>query len=70
MVYDALRGMEEKGISPGESWMEALKEASGTAFLGMLIGFLARYFAHVCYPSSQLHQKLSVTRCLDGNDHY
>jgi len=33
MVHDALREMEEKGISPEKSWMVALKEASGTAFL-------------------------------------
>ncbi|KAF8553325.1 cytochrome P450 [Imleria badia] len=33
MVHDAMRHMEEKGISPEESWMQALKEASGTAFL-------------------------------------
>ncbi|KAG6371202.1 cytochrome P450 [Boletus reticuloceps] len=33
MVHDAVRHMEEKGISPEESWMQALKEASGTVFL-------------------------------------
>ncbi|KAG6371203.1 cytochrome P450 [Boletus reticuloceps] len=33
MVHDALRRMEEKRISPEESWIQALKEASGTAFL-------------------------------------
>ncbi|KAH0835878.1 cytochrome P450 [Lanmaoa asiatica] len=33
MVHDALRHLEEKGISPEESWMEILKHASGTAFL-------------------------------------
>lgn len=51
MVHDALRDMEEKEISPSESWMEALKEASGTAFLGTLLAFLVRDLAHVCYPS-------------------
>ncbi|KAI9567602.1 cytochrome P450 [Boletus coccyginus] len=33
MVQDALREMEKKGVSPEESWMDALKEASGSAFL-------------------------------------
>ncbi|KAF8550832.1 cytochrome P450 [Imleria badia] len=33
MVHDALRHTEENGITPEESWMQALKEASGTAFL-------------------------------------
>ncbi|KAI9567597.1 cytochrome P450 [Boletus coccyginus] len=33
MVQDALREMDEKGISPDQSWMDALKEASGSAFL-------------------------------------
>jgi hypothetical protein len=33
MVHDALREMEEKGISPEKSWMDRLKEASGTVFL-------------------------------------
>ena len=36
MVHDALREMEEKGISPEKWWMDALKEASGTAFIGTL----------------------------------
>ncbi|KAN0082828.1 Cytochrome P450 [Tylopilus felleus] len=34
MVHDGLRSIEERGIAPDESWMQALKEASGTAFLG------------------------------------
>ena len=42
MVHDALREMEEKGISPEKSWMVALKEASGTVFLGMLLRCLTR----------------------------
>ncbi|KAG8216714.1 cytochrome P450 [Butyriboletus roseoflavus] len=33
MVHDALRHAEDKGISPEESWMQALKEASGSAFV-------------------------------------
>ncbi|KAF8552144.1 cytochrome P450 [Imleria badia] len=33
VVHDALRVMEEKGITPEESWMQALKEASATVFL-------------------------------------
>ncbi|KAF8548647.1 hypothetical protein OG21DRAFT_1500901 [Imleria badia] len=35
MVHDALQQMEEKGMSPEQSrsWMDHLKEASGTAFL-------------------------------------
>ncbi|KAN0084468.1 Cytochrome P450 [Tylopilus felleus] len=33
MTHDALREMEEKGVSPDQSWMDGLKEASGTAFL-------------------------------------
>ena len=44
MVHDALREMEEKGISPEKSWMDALKEASGTAFLGTLLRCLKRTF--------------------------
>lgn len=36
MVHDALRGMEDKGISPEQLWMDGLKEASGSAFLGTL----------------------------------
>ena len=35
MVHNALRNMEEKGTLPDESWMNALKEAAATAFLGM-----------------------------------
>ena len=34
MVHDAMRSMEEKGTVPDESWMEALKEAAATSFLG------------------------------------
>jgi hypothetical protein len=44
MVHDALREMEEKGISPEKSWMDRLKEASGTVFLGKLLRCLARSF--------------------------
>ena len=51
MVSDALRHMEEKGTSARESWMEALKEASGTAFLGELFICLIEYFTHVCYST-------------------
>lgn len=51
MVYDALRHMEEKGISPEESWMEALKEASGAAFLGTLFICLVGHSTHVCCPT-------------------
>ena len=46
MVHDALRHIEGKGISPEESWMDALKEASGTAFLGTLLSCLARSSTH------------------------
>ena len=60
MVNDALREMEERGISPEKSWMDALKEASGTAFLGTLLRWLARTFADACYPTRQLHQRLYV----------
>ena len=42
MVHDALREMEEKGISPEKPWMDALKEASGSAFLGTLLGWVLR----------------------------
>ena len=43
MVRDALEHAEEKGTSPraDESWMKALKEASGTVFSG------------TCYATSQ-----------------
>ena len=34
MVRDALRHVEEKGISPEESWIQALKEGSRSTFLG------------------------------------
>ncbi|KAF8551312.1 cytochrome P450 [Imleria badia] len=44
MVHDALRHIEEEGISPEESWMEALKEASGTAFLGTSHSVLMMFF--------------------------
>ena len=44
MVHDALREMEEKGISPEKWWMDALKEASGTAFIGTLLRCLKRTF--------------------------
>ncbi|KAN0084466.1 Cytochrome P450 [Tylopilus felleus] len=33
MIYDALQEMEEKGTTPGQSWMHTLKEASGSAFI-------------------------------------
>lgn len=36
MVHDALREMEDKGTVPEESWMDGLKEAAGSAFLGTL----------------------------------
>lgn len=35
MVHDALRAIEEKGTVPDKSWIEVLKEAAATAFLGM-----------------------------------
>ena len=69
MVHDALREMEEKGISPEKSWMDALKEASGTAFFGTLPRCLARTFTDACYPTRQLHQRPYVTRCLRANHH-
>jgi len=47
MVQDALREMEEKGVLPEESWMDALKEASGSAFLGALRWCLARTITDV-----------------------
>ncbi|KAF8440327.1 cytochrome P450 [Boletus edulis BED1] len=37
MVHDAMGQLEEKSISPEESWMQELKGASGTAFLGTLL---------------------------------
>ena len=43
MVHNALRHMEENGILPEESWMKALKDASGSAFLGMPLRCLARF---------------------------
>ena len=61
IIYDALRHVEEKGISPEESWMEALKKTSGSALLGAMLECLARSFAHACYPISQLQQRLYVT---------
>ena len=50
MVHDALRHMEDKGISPEESWLQVLKEASGSAFVGTLLICLARSNTHMCYP--------------------
>ncbi|KAF8436532.1 cytochrome P450 [Boletus edulis BED1] len=47
MVHDALRCMEEESRSPEESWMQALKEAAGSAFLGTLFrsnSFLMTFF--------------------------
>ena len=70
MVHDALREMEEKGISPENSWMDALKGASATAFLGALLRCLTRTFTNACYPTCQLHQRLYVTKCIRGiHDH-
>jgi hypothetical protein len=48
MVHDALREMEEKAISPEKSWMDGLKEAGGSAFLGTLLRFLTRTFSDAC----------------------
>jgi hypothetical protein len=70
MVHDALREMEEKGISPEKSWMDALKEASGSAFLGTLLRCLTRIFTDACYQTHQLHQRPYVTNRVHGNhDH-
>jgi hypothetical protein len=70
MVRDALREMEEKGISPEKSWMVALREASGTAFTGTLLRYFMRTFTNACYPTRQLHQRLYVTKFVRGNhDH-
>ena len=51
MVHDALQGMEEKGTSPEKSWMDALKEASGSAFLGTFSKFQMKPFTDVCYAT-------------------
>jgi len=37
MVHDALRRMEEEGISSKGLLIEVLKEAAGSAFLGTLL---------------------------------
>ena len=52
MVHDALRGVEEKGISPDESWMKALKEAAATAFLGAVFMTLVEVFTDCCSLTS------------------
>lgn len=51
LVHDALRHMEEKGITPDESWMEQLKGASGTAFFGILLRCLTRSYADILVNS-------------------
>lgn len=48
MVHDALQEMEEKGITPDQAWMDELKGASGTAFLGTQV-------RGVCEISSLIH---------------
>jgi len=53
--------MDEKGISPEKPWMEELKQASGSAFLGTLLRHPTRTFTDACYPTCQLHQKLCDT---------
>ena len=49
MVHDALREMEEKDITPDQSWMDELKGASATAFLGTLARDLRDFFTDPCY---------------------
>ena len=67
MVNDALRGVGEKGILPEKSWMDALKEASGSAFLGNAAQMSCENFTDACYPTYQLHQRPYVTRCVHAN---
>lgn len=49
MVRDALQHIEKNGTSHEESWMKALKEACGTAFLGTVLGCPSRAFTHACH---------------------
>lgn len=57
MVHDALRNMEEKGIVPDQSWMEALKGASATSFLGtqFMSGLI---LAHPLTPIFKFHRRI------------
>lgn len=50
MVHDALRGMEEKGISAEQTRMDNLKAASGTAFLGMCVSCLKGVVTDLWHP--------------------
>ena len=52
MVHDALQEMEEKGTLPEKSWMDALKDASGSAFLGTFSKFQMKPFTDVCHATS------------------
>ena len=52
MVHDALQEMEEKGTLPEKSWMDALKDASGSAFLGTFSKFQMKPFTDACYATS------------------
>ena len=58
MVHDALRHVEEKRIPPEESWLQTLKEASGTAFLGAFLSSLVRSFTHARFsPVSRIRDR-------------
>ena len=59
MVHGALQNVEEKGTSPDESWMTALKEAAATAFLGMWFVSLVKSYL-LLFPFSQLPQRQCV----------
>ena len=62
MVRDALENMEEKGASPDESWMKALKEAAATAFLGMqFITLVNSLFINDHSPLFQVLRRRCVT---------
>ena len=67
MVRDALRRMEEEGISSKGFFVEQLKEAAGSAFLGTLLGCLARSLPHARNPTCQLHQRPYVAPRLNDN---
>lgn len=64
MVHDALREVEEKGITPEASWMDALKAASATAFLGTLLHFTESLHSRARNATFQLHQSLYAIQCV------
>lgn len=57
--------MEEKGAPPDESWMNALKEAAATAFLGTLFIPLVKILFVYCFPSSAASETVGDLPCTE-----